>query len=71
MEEELQKIYDSEINVRIQSFGDADWKPYIMVGERWVGGNYDMCDLSEIIPCLQALIKEHLPDSEYAKSLKD
>ncbi len=70
MEDELQKIYDSEINIKISSFWDADWRVAIMVGEKWVTPeNYDIVDLKDIIPALQDLIKKHLPQSEYAKSL--
>ncbi len=70
MEEELKKMYDSEINIRIQSFWDADWSVFIMVGDKWVGSEeFDVCNLDEIIPTLQDLIKKHLPNSKYAKEL--
>jgi len=72
MEEELKKIYDSEINVQIQSFWDADWYVAIMVGDKWVKPEkYDCCNLEDVIPALQELIKKHLPNSEYAKNLKE
>lgn len=63
-------MYDSEINVRIESFWDAEWRVAIMVHNKWVyATNYDIVDFDEIISGLQDLIKEHLPDSAYAKTL--
>lgn len=70
MEQELQKIYDSEINVQITSLWDAEWRVAVMVGNEWKSpSKYDICSLSEVITCLQDAIKEYLPESEYAKSL--
>lgn len=68
MKEELQKMYDSEINVRISSFWDAQWRAEIMVDE-WKS-DWDVVNLDQIIPALQELILKYLPDSKYAKELK-
>lgn len=70
MEKELKKIYDSEINVRVQSFWDGGW--CVAVGDELNGlhwPKWDSCELKEVIPALQELIKEHYPNSTYAKSL--
>lgn len=70
MIEELQKIYDSEINIRIESFWDAEWRVAIMVNNEWkYPSEYDICSLEEVVPCLKELIKKYLPESEYAKSV--
>ncbi len=71
MEQELKKIYDSEINVRIESVWDGGW--YVYIGDSLNGykkPDFDVCELHQIIPTLQDLIKEHYPNSEYAKTLK-
>lgn len=71
MQKELQKMYDSEINVRISSFWDGGW--YVMVGDDMNGFHrpkWDCCELHEVIPALQELIKEHYPNSKYAWSLR-
>ncbi len=49
MKEELQKIYDSEINVRIESFWDAGWRVAIMVGDKWKYSTYFDLDLDQIV----------------------
>ena len=70
MIEELQKMYDSEINVQISSFWDGEWK--VAVGDKVNGFYYpkfDYCSLDEVIPTLQDLIKIHYPNSKYAKNL--
>ena len=73
MKEELQKIYDSEINIKIESFWDAEWTVAVSVWNENKNRNdwIHSCVLSidEIIPELQRLIKKHFPDSVYAKSL--
>lgn len=70
MKEELQKMYDSEINVNIKSFWDSEWQVSIMVGNVWFSTeDFDICSLDEVIPALQELIKKHLPESKYAKEL--
>jgi hypothetical protein len=72
IEAELQKIYDSEINVRIQidNFWDGGWRVAVgddLNGLHWYDG--DVKDVNGILPALQSLIKEHYPESVYAKSL--
>lgn len=70
MEEELQKMYDSEINMQIGCFWDGGW--YVALGDSvngFIRPEWDSCELREIIPALQELIKEHYPNSTYAKSL--
>jgi hypothetical protein len=70
MEKELQKIYDSEINVQIYSFWDAEWRVAVMVDGQWKHpSGYDIVSHRDIIPALQDAIKEHLPESKYAKDL--
>ena len=70
MEQELQNIYDSEINVRIYNFWDSEWRVAVMVGQEWISPKgYDIVSLREIIPALQELIRLHFPESYYAKSL--
>lgn len=71
MEQELKKIYDSEINIRITSMWDGGYSVSIgdtlngFIPEEEVYG----LKLEEIVSELQKLIKTHLPDSTYAKSL--
>lgn len=68
MEKELQKMYDSEINVGIQSFWDGSWT--VWLGDQmngYIRPKWDNCELDQVIPALQELIKEHLPESSYAK----
>lgn len=70
MEHELKKIYDSEINIEISCFWDSGWQ--VRIGDSINGYKYpdwDCCELDEVIPALQELIKKHYPESEYAKSL--
>jgi len=70
MKQELKKIYDSEINVQISSFWDGGWR--VAVGDEMNGyhrPDWDTCEIDEIIPALQELIKKHYPTSEYAKQL--
>jgi hypothetical protein len=71
LEDELQKIYDSEINVRIDSFWDGGWR--VALGDEMNGiirPDWDSCDLEEVLPSLQELILKHYPYSTYAKSLQ-
>lgn len=68
MEKELQRIYDSEINVRIQSFWDGGFR--VAVGDEMNGlhwPKWDSCEIKDIIPALQDLIREHYPQSAYAR----
>lgn len=70
LESELQLIYDSEINVRIESFWDGGWRVAVgdeMNGLHWHDGT--LSSVADILPALQSLIKEHFPNSTYAKSL--
>lgn len=70
MEKELQKMYDSEINVQISCFWDGGWS--VKIGDPVNGFHrpkWDSCELNEVIPALQELIREHYPKSTYAKSL--
>lgn len=70
METELQKMYDSEINVQISSFWDGGWR--IALGDRvngFIHPKWDSCELHEVVSALQELILEHYPNSLYAKSL--
>lgn len=60
-------MYDSEINVQIQSFWDAEWRVAVMVSDKWVF-DFDVVSIDEIIPELQSLIKKYLPESHYAKN---
>lgn len=67
--EELQKIYDSEINISITTFWDAGYE--LQLGDIANGfcakGSVETA--AEIIPWFQKAILEHYPNSEYAKSL--
>ena len=68
MEKELQRMYDSEINVRIQCFWDGGW--HVAVGDEMNGlkwPKWDNCELDQVIPALQDLIREHYPNSTYAR----
>ncbi len=70
LESELQLIYDSEINVRIESFWDGGYR--VAVGDELNGLHWHKDakgDVAAILPALQSLIKAHYPDSTYAKSL--
>jgi hypothetical protein len=66
---ELQKIYDSEINVQIDWFWDGGIN--VSLGDEMNGfkakTTVDKAD--EIVPWLQAAITQHFPNSEYAKNL--
>lgn len=72
MEQELKKMYDSEINVQISSFWDGGWR--IALGDElngYIHPEYDIIEeVEDIIPSLQELILKHLPDSTYAKNLR-
>lgn len=66
---ELQKIYDSEINIMIYTFWDGGFD--LKLGDITNGykaeGGVDKAD--EIVPWFQEQIKIHYPESTYAKSL--
>ncbi len=67
--EELQKIYDSEINVQIGWLWDGGID--VALGNELSGfvGKTTVRKTDEIIPWLQAAICEHYPESVYAKNL--
>jgi hypothetical protein len=70
MEEELQKLYNSEINVQISCFWDGGWS--VALGDNMNGykkPDFDTCEISEIIPTLQELAKKHYPNSKYVQDL--
>lgn len=66
---ELQKIYDSEINISITTFWDAGYK--LKLGDEANGynaeGNVDTAE--EIVPWFQKQIKLHYPKSKYVYEL--
>lgn len=67
--EELQKIYDSEINISISTFWDGSFD--VKLGDHMNGyyaeSNVDKAE--EIVPWFQKQILIHFPDSYYAKHL--
>lgn len=67
---ELQKIYDSEINFKISTFWDGGFD--IALGDELNGieakTTVDVAD--DIVPWLKENFLEHFPNSEYAKDLK-
>ena len=69
LETELQRIYDSEINVRIGWFWDCGID--VRLGDDINGyiAEENVASVSEIIPWLQEAIAHFYPDSTYAKSL--
>ena len=66
---ELQKIYDSEINIRISWLWDGGID--VMLGDEVNG--YEAAEnvqsINEAVPWLQEAIAHFYPDSTYAKSL--
>lgn len=71
MKRELKKLYDSEINVRIDSFWDGGWR--IMLGDEMNGyknTRWDYCEMDEIVPALRELAREFYPESKYVWSLQ-
>ncbi len=69
--EELQKIYDSEINIMIYTFWDGGFD--LKLGDKMNGfvAESAVDKASEIIPWFQEQIKIHYPESTYAKSLNN
>jgi len=61
LEEELQKMYDSEIHVDIGWLWDGGI--YLSIGNDEVTGN--VATVAEVLPWLQDAIAKHLPDSKY------
>ena len=66
---ELQRIYDSEINVRISWFWDAGSE--IQLGDEMNGflAEETVKSASDILPWLQEAIAHFYPNSTYAASL--
>ena len=66
---ELQKIYDSEINIRIGWFWDCGIE--VRLGDEVNGflAEEHVQLVVEIIPWLQEAIAHFYPDSDYARSL--
>jgi DNA-directed RNA polymerase subunit RPC12/RpoP len=66
---ELQRIYDSEINVRIGWFWDAGID--VRLGDEMNGFEAEetVRSVDEIVPSLQEAIAHFYPDSTYAASL--
>jgi hypothetical protein len=66
---ELQKIYDSEINVRIGWFWDCGVE--VMLGDQANGylAEENVQTVDEILPWLQEAIAHFFPNSAYAASL--
>jgi hypothetical protein len=66
---ELQKIYDSEINVRISWLWDG--RIDVMLGDEVNG--YEAAEnvqsITDVVPWLQEAIAHFYPDSTYARSL--
>jgi hypothetical protein len=69
LDTELQRIYDSEINVRISWFYDGGID--ILLGDGLNGylAEENVCAMAEIIPWLQEAIAHFYPTSTYAHSL--
>jgi hypothetical protein len=67
LEKELQKIYDSEINVSISWFWDGGID--VKLGDEMNGyvAEEQLKRIDEILPWLQKAIAEHYPNSTYAK----
>ena len=65
MEQELQKMYDSEINVAISWFWDGGID--VKLGHEMTGfkAEGNVASVAEIVPWLQAAIAEHYPTSVY------
>jgi len=66
---ELQKIYDSEINVEISWFWDAGID--IRLGDKMNGylAEDSVRSMAEVVPWLQEAIAHFYPESAYARSL--
>jgi hypothetical protein len=65
LEEELQKIYDSEINISISSMWDAGFD--LKLGGE-LGGFVEegqVRSVADILPWLQEAIAKHYPESQY------
>jgi hypothetical protein len=71
LEEELQRIYDSEINVEISWFWDSGVA--IKLGDPMNGyvAQTEVKTMADVIPWLRAAIAKHYPNSTYIKNLGD
>ena len=69
LETELQRIYDSEINVRIDWLWDGGID--VRLGDELNGylAQENASSIDGIVPWLQEMIAHFYPDSTYAKSL--
>ena len=70
LQKELERLYDSEINVYLQSFWDAEWS--VALGDEINGFHkteWDITSIDEIVPTLRELARKYYPNSEYVKSL--
>jgi hypothetical protein len=69
LEPELQRIYDSEINVRISWLWDGGID--IRLGDEMNGylAEENVSSMADIVPWLQEAIARFFPDSTYARSL--
>ena len=66
---ELQKIYDSEINIRIGWLWDGGIE--VRLGDEMNGYHAEetVKSISDVLPWLQEAVAHFYPDSTYAKSL--
>jgi hypothetical protein len=65
LEAELQKIYDSEINIEISWMGDGPIA--VKLGNEFTGfaAEGTVAEMSDVLPWLQGAIHKHDPDSKY------
>lgn len=70
LEQELQKIYDSELNVEISWFWDSGVD--VKLGDKMNGfkAETNVEKIADILPWLQQAILEHYPMSTYARTLR-
>ena len=72
MVEQLQALYDSEINWRIDTFWDSGFRWHLGLGDN-VGAPWDAegeeDSLDAAISQLVAAAIEHFPDSEFTRGL--
>ena len=66
---ELQRIYDSEINIRIGWFWDGGIDVWLGDGTNGYLAEETVPSVDEILPWLQEAIAHFYPNSEYATSL--
>ena len=71
LQKELKALYDSEINVRIESFWDGEWR--VALGDEMNGfkrPRWDFRSLDQVALALRELALEHYPNSTYSRKLK-